>query len=114
MKKNKEDVINLTKEQKENLLLQTKKEHDESAKKRSFIVYICQTVAFFAIALAIPEAILNKEYLFMAFLIVGTISLLFPFIYMASESEHWKQIKKLEEDLNADDKTDTDNADTDK
>lgn len=86
----------LSEENKALLISELDKDHKKFGSKYAIWVYICQSVAFFALALAIPQAFFNKEWTLLIFLAIGAVALLFPFVYMASESEYWKQIKKIE------------------
>ena len=63
-------------------------------------IYLMQTVAFFSFALAIPRAYFKHDNLLMAFLIVGAISLLMPFLYMVNETDKIKHESENNEDQN--------------
>ena len=67
--------------------------------KFSKSIYICQTISILCFALAIPEAWMKKEFVFMLILIVGVISLIWPFIDACFKNEFRKQKKELEEKI---------------
>ena len=95
-KKNEEKTDKLTRAQKEELIKGLEDEHKATCKKYGHIVYLCQSIALIFMALAIPEAVINKEWTFLVFISLAVVSLLVPFIYMAFENEYWKQLKRAE------------------
>lgn len=96
-KKKTEERDRLTRAQKEELIKGLEDEHKTTCKKYAPAVYVCQSIALIFMALAIPEAVINKEWMFLVFISAAVVALLVPFIYMAFENEYWKQIKKAEQ-----------------
>ncbi len=72
-------------------------DHVNKAKKFVKTISMCQNIAFFCFALAVPEAMLNGEYRFMAILLAGFIILVGPYVYMNEEREYWEQKKHIDE-----------------
>lgn len=94
-KKKEEGDAPVTAAQQREILESLNKDHGKMCKRFAFPIYLCQSASFIFMALVIPEAALNKEWLFLIFASLSTAALLAPFIYMASESEYWKQVKKM-------------------
>ena len=65
-------------------------------KKRSSFVFCLQSIAFLALAIAIPEAVVHNQMIFAIFTGIGAVALLIPFLYTSNECAYWDQRKFLE------------------